>query len=112
MAARLSAIDGALLLSSDLRVLGFGAEIIGDASRNVSAYEVTGHRSAVGTWPIVDSESFGMRHRSALRCVAFAEGTAAFVVSQDGTVSFFWKQGDRVLVKRGVTISNPNMVGA
>jgi hypothetical protein len=52
-----------------------------------------------------------MRHRSALRCVAFAEGTAAFVVSQDGTVSFFWKQGDRVLVKRGVTISNPNMAG-
>jgi hypothetical protein len=36
---------------------------------------------------------------------------AAFVVSQDGTVSFFWKQGGRVLVKRGVTIANPNMGG-
>ena len=70
-----------------------------------------GHPQRGGTWPLVDSESFGMRHRSALRCVAFAEGTAAFVVSQDATVSFFWKQGDRVFVKRGVTISNPNMAG-
>jgi hypothetical protein len=52
-----------------------------------------------------------MRHRSALRCVAATDGVAAFVVSQDGTVSFFWKQGGRVLVKRGVTIANPNMGG-
>ena len=63
------------------------------------------------SWPAIDSESFGMRHRSALRCVAAAEDVAAFVVSQDGTVSFFWKQGGRVLVKRGVTIANPNMGG-
>ena len=111
LTARLSAVDGALVLSSDLRVLGFGAEIIGDASLTVPAFEVAGHSQRAGTWPAIDSESFGMRHRSALRCVALAEQTAAFVVSQDGTVSFFWKQGNRVLVKRGVTISNVNMTG-
>lgn len=109
--ARLSAVDGALVLSADLRVLGFGAEIVGDASKTVTAYEVSGHVQRGATLPAVDSESFGMRHRSALRCVAMADRTAAFVVSQDGTVSFFWKQGDRVLLKRGVTIANPNMTG-
>jgi hypothetical protein len=111
LVARLSAVDGALALSSDLRVLGFGAEIALDATRSVIAYEVAGHPQRAETWPAVDSEIFGMRHRSALRCVAAAERTAAFVVSQDGTVSFFWKQGGRVLVKRGVTIANANMAG-
>jgi hypothetical protein len=53
-----------------------------------------------------------MRHRSALRCVARASNTAAFVVSQDGTVTFLWKQDDRVLLRRNVNTSNPNMVGA
>ena len=111
LTARLSAIDGALLISSDLRILGFGAEIVVDASRNVAAYEVAGHPQRGQAWPAVDSESFGMRHRSALRCVGIAEHTAAFVASQDGTVSFFWRQGDRVLLKRGVTIANPHMGG-
>jgi hypothetical protein len=50
-----------------------------------------------------------MRHRSALRCVSVASGASAFVVSQDGTVTFMWKQDGRVLLKRNVNTSNPNM---
>jgi hypothetical protein len=111
LVARLSAVDGALVIGSDLRVLGFGAEIVVDASRAVTAYDGSGPTRRVEDAAIVDSESFGMRHRSALRCVAVADGTAAFVVSQDGTVSFFWKHAGRVLVKRDVNISNPNMAG-
>jgi hypothetical protein len=111
LVARLSAVDGALLVTSDLRVVGFGAEIVSDATRHIDAHEVAGHPARAESWPTVDSESFGMRHRSALRCVAATERAAAFVVSQDGTVSFFWKQHGRVLVKRGVTIANPNMGG-
>jgi hypothetical protein len=93
-------------------VLGFGAEIVLDAARPVEASEVSGHPLRTEKWPAVDSESFGMRHRSALRCIAVADGAAAFVVSQDGTVSFFWKQGGRVLLKRNVNTANPNMIGA
>jgi hypothetical protein len=111
LAARLTAVDGAVVLTSDLRVLGFGAEIVLDASTPVRAFQVDGARRPEG-WPAVDPESFGMRHRSALRCVAVSEGMAAFVVSQDGTVSFFWRQEGRVLIKRNVNTSNPNMVGA
>jgi Probable sensor domain DACNV len=111
LTARLSAIDGALVVSTDLRVLGFGAEIVLDAARPVAAYEVTGHPQRQSAWPAVDSESFGMRHRSALRCIAVADDAAAFVVSQDGSVSLFWKQDGRVLLKRGVTTANPTMAG-
>ena len=110
--AGLTAVDGALVLTSDLRVPGFGAEIVLDAGLPVIAHEVTGHAQTAGAWPAVDSESFGMRHRSALRCVSVADQTAAFVVSQDGGVSLFWKQDGRVLVKRNVNTANPNMLGA
>lgn len=110
--AGLTAIDGALVLTSDLRVPGFGAEIVLDAAQPVIAHEVVGHTHSAASWPAVDSESFGMRHRSALRCVGVSEGTAAFVVSQDGQVSLFWKQDGRVLLKRNVNTANPNMIGA
>jgi len=111
LVAGLSAVDGAVVLRADLRVLSFGAEIVLDTTMPVTAFEASGgiRRS---DWPAVDSESFGMRHRSALRCVAVADRTAAFVVSQDGTVTFCWRQGDRVLLKRNVNTANPNMVGA
>lgn len=109
--ARLSAVDGALVVRSDLAVLGFGAEIVLDATQPLEAFEVTGQPHRGRAWPAVDVESFGMRHRSALRCIAAAEGAAAFVVSQDGTVTFVWKQDGRLLLKRNVNTSNPNMVG-
>ena len=111
LVAQLTAIDGAVVLGADLRVLGFGAEIVLDATTPTDAYEVVGTNYLASTWPKVDSQSFGMRHRSALRCVGVADATVAFVVSQDGTVNLFWKQGDRVLLKRNVNTANPNMAG-
>jgi hypothetical protein len=108
--AGLSAVDGALVLTSDLRIPGFGAEIVLDAAVPVAVYQAAAHFSRAGLGPEVDSESFGMRHRSALRCVGVAEATAAFVASQDGRVSFFWKQDGRVMLKTNVNTSNPNMI--
>jgi hypothetical protein len=109
--ARLTAVDGVVVLTSDLRLLGFGAEIVLDAATPIEAYEVVGTNYLARDWPRVDSESFGMRHRSALRCVGVADHTAAFVVSQDGGVNLFWKQGGHVLLKRNVNTANPNMGG-
>jgi hypothetical protein len=111
LVARLTAVDGAVVIGSDLRVLGFGAEIVLDAAAPIQAFEVIGNNYLPSQWPPVDSESFGMRHRSALRCVGVADQTAAFVVSQDGSVSLFWKQGGKVLLKRNVNTANPNMGG-
>ncbi len=90
---------------------GFGAEIVLDAAEPVVAYEAMGAALPVESLPTVDSESFGMRHRSALRCVGVSKDVAAFVVSQDGEVSLFWKQDGRVLMKRNVNTANPNMIG-
>lgn len=112
LAARLSAVDGALILRADLGIEGFGAEIVLDAAQAIDAHEVTGHPLRSGSWPRADSQSFGMRHRSAARCIAAAEGAAAFVVSQDGVVTFMWRQDGRLLLKRNVNTANPNMVGA
>jgi hypothetical protein len=112
LAARLSAVDGALVLRTDLTVVGFGAEIVLDAAQRIDAFEVTGHPLRSRDWPMVDSDSFGMRHRSAVRCIASAESAAAFVVSQDGVVTFMWKQDGKLLLKRNVNTANPNMVGA
>jgi hypothetical protein len=93
-------------------VVGFGAEIVLDTALRVDAFEVTGHPLRSREWPMIDSESFGMRHRSAVRCIASANGAAAFVVSQDGMVTFMWKQDGKLLLKRNVNTANPNMVGA
>lgn len=112
LAARLSAVDGALILRSDLAVVGFGAEIVLNTARRVDAFEVTGHPLRNREWPMIDSDTFGMRHRSAVRCIASADHAAAFVVSQDGMVTFMWKQDGRLLLKRNVNTANPNMVGA
>jgi hypothetical protein len=109
--AGLTAIDGALVLTADLRVAGFGAEIILDSTRAVNAHEVRGSSTRPSDYLSVDGESFGMRHRSALRFVAFADRTAAFVVSQDGQVSLFWRHRDEVLIRRNVNTANPNMIG-
>jgi hypothetical protein len=112
LVAQLTAVDGALVLTSDLRVLGFGAEIVLDTAVPITAYEVVGSADRFEAFPEVDSQSFGMRHRSALRCVSVSKGVAAFVVSQDNSVSFIWKKGHKVLLKKNVNTSNPNMVGA
>jgi DNA integrity scanning protein DisA with diadenylate cyclase activity len=59
----------------------------------------------------MDSESFGMRHRSAVRFAATTPGSVAFIVSQDGKVSLCWNAKGRTYLKRGFNTSNPNMVG-
>ena len=41
--AGLTAVDGALVLTSDLRVPGFGAEIVLDAAVPVTVYQAAAH---------------------------------------------------------------------
>jgi hypothetical protein len=75
--ARLGMVDGAILLTDRLRLLGFGAEVrVQAAVQNVRRSD--GSHSSV--------EAFGTRHRSAFRfCLAYPAGIAV-VCSQDGGV--------------------------
>jgi hypothetical protein len=75
--ARLAAVDGAVLLTDRLRLLGFGAEVVvqSDVKQVV--------RGDGRTTPI---EDFGTRHRSAFRFCSFYPAGLALVCSQDGGV--------------------------
>ena len=107
---RLSGTDGALILRTDLSVEGFGAEILLDKAMPVNVHEVKEplERQEVE----LDSEQFGMRHRSAMRLCAAVSNLVIFVISQDGGVSLVWNNGGEVCFRSGIRIMNRNMVFA
>ncbi|MFP5502726.1 MAG: putative sensor domain DACNV-containing protein [Candidatus Sericytochromatia bacterium] len=97
MITSLSGTDGAIVLQSDLGLLGFGAEIAVEPRLPSPVLE---YMEGAEARP-VDPERFGMRHRSALWLVATAPDTSVFVVSQDGNVSFaFSYEGQAYLIPR------------
>ncbi|MDB4673275.1 diadenylate cyclase [Verrucomicrobiales bacterium] len=78
-------VDGALVLDRTFRLIGFGAEILGDSHVSTihraldleAEHTVTEH-----------ADSSGTRHRSAYRLVNGLNESIAVVVSQDGDVRF------------------------
>lgn len=106
--AGLAGVDGAVWLGADLVCHGFGCEIITDSAPPVEAYTIEGARAKLRP---LNSEDFGMRHRSALRLCGAMAGVAAFVCSQDGGVSLIWKEHRKVF-KRAVLPINSLLVGA
>jgi hypothetical protein len=92
--ADLTRVDGTVLMSDALEVLGFGVEIAGELP------EVTGVARALdleGTereW--VRTDRVGTRHRSAYRLCQAMHDALALVVSQDGGLRFIRWHLDRV----------------
>ena len=105
--AHLSGADGATVLMADLSLVGFGAEIVLDAIKPTPVFEVFDAGPTPGR--LLDSEAFGMRHRSALRLCAASPDVAAFVVSQDGAVSLVYSRDGRVCLRPNLTTVNANM---
>jgi hypothetical protein len=90
--AALGDVDGAVVLTDRLELLGFGAEITGPLP------EIDTVRRALdlegSTWEMVAIDSVGTRHRSAYRLCAHERDALAVVVSQDGAVQFVaWHDG-------------------
>ncbi|MCP4257046.1 MAG: hypothetical protein GY774_05910 [Planctomycetes bacterium] len=104
----LSGTDGAIVIGTDLSVLGFGAEILLDNAPRSEVYSVTDPLRK--TKVEGNSEMFGMRHRSAMRLCAATKGLAIFVVSQDGGVSLVWNEEGESCYMEGIRITNANMV--
>lgn len=92
----LTAVDGAVVLSDRLRLLGFGAEITAQSPTLVSVAKArdTGMMN-VSTVPI---DAYGTRHRSAFRFCSTLEDAVAFVISQDGGVKAVKRVGAHVVV--------------
>jgi DNA integrity scanning protein DisA with diadenylate cyclase activity len=88
--AALTAVDGAVVLSCDLRLFGFGSEITVTGTPAVDeTIEYARHPSPLGKPDAVSLAQFGMRHRSASRLCQRVPGTMAFVVSQDSGIRLF-----------------------
>jgi hypothetical protein len=94
--AALSAVDGAVLLTDRLRLLGFGAEITvtGDDLKKVQ--KAKDHTSTAERQ--VEIESFGTRHRSSFRFCHHDPAVLAFVMSQDGGIKAVKRCGDDVVL--------------
>jgi len=85
--APLAGVDGAVVMTHDLKLLGFGAKIGFELGPDVP---VNRFQAKPGHQPIVSShleDLGGMRHQSAARFIAANKGAVAIVVSQDRHVS-------------------------
>jgi hypothetical protein len=76
--ARLTRVDGGLLMTDRFRLLGFGVEVV------ASAMDLKVIRTAEGTEESIDQ--YGTRHRSAMRFCYRYPKAVAFVCSQDGGI--------------------------
>lgn len=98
----LSGVDGAVVITDKLRVLGFGGEI---TVHNSQLVELKKAKDAYGndTSP-VSIRSFGTRHRSAFRFCANYENAVAFVISQDGGVTAVKECGPDLVIWQDIQI--------
>lgn len=92
--ADLMGVDGCLVLNRELRLIGFGGEILGDSHVSCieRAIDLEGEESV--TEP---ADASGTRHRSAYRLVSSVQDSVVVVVSQDGGVRFVAHQGGRLV---------------
>jgi DNA integrity scanning protein DisA with diadenylate cyclase activity len=90
--AALASVDGAVVLTQRLEVLGFGGEILGDLPEVSTVQRALDLEATLREPEVVDA--MGTRHRSAYRlCAQFPEALA-IVLSQDGGVRFVaWHEG-------------------
>jgi hypothetical protein len=93
--ANFSQVDGAVLMTDQLEVLGFGSEIRTEKGAAVPlkrAYDWNIDRATP-----VSADSYGMRHRSAFQfCMKF-RGAVALIVSQDGDMKLVCSRQDDLL---------------
>ena len=92
--ASLGNVDGAVVLTRRLEILGFGAELGGSLPPIAHVRRALDLEADAFVPEVVDV--VGTRHRSAYRYCAAAAGAVAVVVSQDGGVRFVNRHRDAV----------------
>lgn len=99
----LSRVDGLIHCDSELRVTGFGAEIvIGEDPKSVMQSNAADpeNKDLVRLEP----SHFGMRHRSMMRYCGRYPSAIGFVISQDGDIRAVTAVGSRVYVWENVMV--------
>ena len=91
--AALAAVDGAILMDADLRLLGFGAFVtLGERPPEIQKWVAGGGAKLVSA-----GEGVGGRHRSAAEFCEQFRPACAYVVSEDGAVSAFFAPKDSIV---------------
>ena len=101
--AKLTSVDGSVVLSKNFDLLGFGAETLVDKMGSkhpdmcFMRYDDTEDTSR-------QFKDNGMRHRAAYRFCSAVEGSVAFVVSQDRSIEACTKRNGQVYVYDNVSL--------
>ncbi|HOV14362.1 MAG TPA: diadenylate cyclase [Spirochaetota bacterium] len=106
----LSEVDGAIVITDKLRLLGFGAEVTIKTSIP-SVVKIANDRDGVfGNFIPIDS--YGTRHRAAFRfCYGF-ENSLIFVISQDGSLRAIKKDDDDLVLWQDLGLFNDNVINS
>ena len=94
--ASLTSVDGAVVLTDTLRIIGFGAEVTASFSGG-DKVQIANTTEAIETKEVRFSE-YGTRHRSAFRFVACMEPSVGFIMSQDGGVKAVRQVGSKLVM--------------
>ena len=84
--ADLARVDGTVIMTDCLEVLGFGVEIAGELPEVLRVARAHDLEGAAREW--VRTDRVGTRHRSAYRLCQAVHDALALVVSQDGGLRF------------------------
>jgi len=96
--ASLAGVDGAIVMTRDMQVLGFGAKIATGAAGMMRAIAFQGGANEPSMHDCLESLG-GTRHQSAARFVAANADAVAIVVSHDRHLSVMhWGQADEAVV--------------
>ena len=101
--AKFTSVDGAVVLTKDFDLVGFGAETVIDNMENLLPsmcfmnFDNTEDK-------FKHFKDHGMRHRAGYRFCNAVEGSVAFIISQDGTIEACTKNNGRVVVYDNVAL--------
>ena len=92
----LATVDGAVVLTDKLRIIGFGGEVRVSRPGTDTIYIAKNEEGDEIT--AAPFTGYGTRHRSAFRFVEKMEPSVAFILSQDGGIKAATKVGERVVM--------------
>jgi hypothetical protein len=93
--AQLSCVDGALILTSNLNPISFGAKL---STEEWNGKVILGPDGFNSRGEEVNTSNFGTRHSSVLNFVGNFYGIIGFVISQDGPIRGFIKKDDNTIL--------------
>lgn len=93
--SQLSCVDGALILTSNLNPVSFGAKL---SSEEWNGKVIRGPDGFNPEGEVLDTTNLGTRHGSALNFVGNFYSVIAFVISQDGPIRGFIKKDNNTIL--------------